>query len=102
MREDVEGEEGAQGTSTSTSAERSNGIRGERHEEAEENILSRSGSGSDKKIGRPRRAMPIEEGASYVPAETIDGLEWLGSPVWKVRRKKMREEKMKDKPKWGV
>ena len=101
MREDVEGEEGAQGTSTS--AERSKGIRGERpEEEEEENILSGSGSGSERKIGRARRAMPVEEGASYVPAETIDGLEWLGSPVWKVRRRKMREEKMKDRPKWGV
>lgn len=70
----------------------------------EEDILSQSrsstGGGGNDNIRAMRKQMPTENSV-YVPAETIDGLEWLGSPRWKVKRRKVYKEKLKTLPEWG-
>ena len=71
----------------------------------EEDILSQSksstGGSGGSNFRAMRKQMPTDDNV-YVPAETIDGLEWLGSPRWKVRRRKVYKEKLKTLPEWGV
>lgn len=95
FREEVEGlDEAAQ-----------KGDRGLQEARRDEDILSQSESVrdgyGDVTTGVMRKQMPVENSV-YVPAETVEGLEWLGSPRWKVRRRKIYKEKLREMPKWGV
>ena len=87
LRDDVEADEGGQNT---------RGIKGGRNDE---DMLS--GPQSNDRMGPLRRQLPMED-IGYVPAETVDGLEWLGSPVWKVRRRKKYKEKVKEASESGM
>ena len=95
FREDVENlERIEEGYRNSEEAEA-----GKRRDEGD--ISERPRSGGEGNIRAMRKQMPMDESA-YVPAETIEGLEWLGSPRWKVRRRKVHKEKLKTMTEWGV